>query len=301
MREESAQAIEVLVWRSTPEEEAAAARTIGLLFLTATGAGLGLLVVYALGGQVQVEGILLGIALGGIGLGLMEWGRTLFPREVVTEPREPHPSEAEEVRAAERSFEEGGEPVARRTFLFRLLLGALAALGLAALFPIRSLGPSPGRSLFRTAWTRGVRVVAEDGSPVRVSELDVGGVITVFPEGHVGDADAAAVVVRVEPELLSLPEGRDDWAPDGNVCYSKVCTHAGCPVGLYSSETRQLQCPCHQSAFDVTLGARPVFGPAARPLPQLPLDVDVNGYLVARGDFPEPVGPGFWNRQAGED
>jgi ubiquinol-cytochrome c reductase iron-sulfur subunit len=39
-----------------------------------------------------------------------------------------------------------------------------------------------------------------------------------------------------------------------------------------------------------------LFGPAARPLPQLPLTVDSEGYLAALHDFDEPVGPSFWER-----
>src|SRR5919201_3971812 len=133
--------------------------------------------------------------------------------------------------------------------LIRLLIGAFGALGLAAIFPIRSLGPSPGRALFETAWTSGARLVDETGTPVHLDDLDIGGVITVFPEGFTDRPDSVAILVRVEPNELHLPAGRNRYAPDGNVCYSKLCTHAGCPVGLYVSETHQLQCPCHFSAF----------------------------------------------------
>jgi ubiquinol-cytochrome c reductase iron-sulfur subunit len=125
-------------------------------------------------------------------------------------------------------------------------------------------------------------------------------VVTVFPEGYTTAEDSQAILVRVEPEELRLPTGREGWAPQGNVCYSKICTHAGCPVGLYSKDLQQLQCPCHQSAFDVLNGAEPVFGPAPRPLPQLDVYADDQGFLRARSDFDEPVGPGFWNAGRGE-
>ena len=82
------------------------------------------------------------------------------------------------------------------------------------------------------------------------------------------------------------------------IAYSKICTHVGCPVGLYQADTHELLCPCHQSTFDVLDGARPRFGPATRSLPQLPLAVDGDGFLTAQSDFTEPVGPGFWNRDA---
>jgi ubiquinol-cytochrome c reductase iron-sulfur subunit len=147
-----------------------------------------------------------------------------------------------------------------------------------------------------TAWRRGSLVVDETGGPVRVDTIALNGVVTVFPEGHVGANDAQAIIVRVEDTLLDLPAGRETWAPLGNVCYSKLCTHAGCPVGLFLAQYKQLQCPCHYSAFDVLRGAVPVFGPATTPLPQLPLYVDDSGYLRALGGFSAPVGPGFWNR-----
>lgn len=278
----------------SPVDEDRASRWIAVAFAVATLAGLGLLVLYALGGQVQLEGLLLGLLIGGIGIGLILWGKYLFPPEIVTEERGPHPSREREIEAAEAAMEPA--QMARRSFLARMLLGALGALGLALAFPIRSLGPSPGRSLFETSWTKDALVVDETGQPISVDTLPVDGVVTVFPEGHIGSADSQAILVRVDEDLLKLPADREGWAPRGNVCYSKLCTHAGCPVGLYLAESHRLQCPCHFSAFDVTNGAEPKFGPAASPLPQLPLYADDSGFLRARGDFSAPVGPEFWNR-----
>jgi ubiquinol-cytochrome c reductase iron-sulfur subunit len=282
-----------------PEADRTASRRIAMLLLLSIAAGLGLVVLYALGGQVQLEGALVGIALGAMGFALILWGKHLFPHEVVTEEREPHESEVGERRIAEDLIEETGAGITRRRLLTRMLIGAAGAFGLALIFPIRSLGPSPGNSLFVTSWRKGKRLVDGTGAPVRVDTLPDSGVVTVFPEGHVGDPNAQAVLVRVAERLLDLPRGRQDWAPSGNVCYSKLCTHAGCPVGLYLASYHQLQCPCHQSAFDVLDGASVVFGPAARPLPQLPIDADADGYLVAQGDFSGPVGPGFWDRGDG--
>jgi len=280
-------------------DEARVSRLMMLLLLLAILAGVGLLVLYALGGQVQLEGILLFILLTGIGFAFILWGKYLFPTEIVTEDRGERPSPESDRVGAEQAYVEGESQITRRSALVRMLLGAFGALGLAAIFPIRSLGPSPGRALFRTSWRAGLRAVDEAGNPVLASDLVVGSVLTVFPEGHVDSTDSVAILVRVDPAQLSLPDGRDVDAPDGNVCYSKLCTHAGCPVGLYLAEFHQLQCPCHFSAFDVLDGAQPVFGPAARPLPQLPLEVDQEGYLVAKSDFTAPVGPGFWNRGDG--
>ena len=281
-----------------PDERRVSRLMVGLLVLSIL-AGVGLLVLYSLGGQTQLEGALLFVLLSGIGFSLILWGKYLFPPEIVTEPRGEHESPETERLEAERVYLEGEQQIGRRSLLVRLLLGAFGALGLAAIFPIRSLGPSPGRSLFETAWTRGTRLVDSNDQPIRIDDLDVGGVVTVFPEGFTDRPDSVAIMVRVPPEELALPEGRNSDAPEGNVCYSKLCTHAGCPVGLYLAELHQLQCPCHFSAFDVLNGAQPTFGPAPRPLPQLPMGVDDEGYLVAKGDFTAPVGPGFWDRGDG--
>jgi len=124
----------------------------------------------------------------------------------------------------------------------------------------------------------------------------MGGLVTVFPDGHPGSADGQVVLVRIPLRDVDLPAGRRTWSVDGLLAYSKVCTHAGCPVGLFEAEQGTLLCPCHQSAFDVRTGATPVFGPAARALPQLPIEIDDDGFLVAQSDFHEPIGPTYWNR-----
>ncbi len=165
--------------------------------------------------------------------------------------------------------------------------------------PVLSLGPAPGRTLFETPWKAGTRVVGLDGLPVRIDDLPIDGVLTVFPEGAVGSADGQTLLIRVADDLLQLPPDRLAWAPQGCVAYSKLCTHAGCPVGLYRAAEHKLICPCHQSTFDVLAGATPTFGPAARPLPQLPIQLAEDGTFVALGDFPEPVGPSFWNMTDG--
>lgn len=272
-------------------------RRIAVALVVSTLAALGLTAVYVNGGQPQLEGALLGLSLGGVGLAVLLWARHLFPDEEVVAERPPLPSRPEDLAAFTASFEAGERSFARRRFLTRLLATSLGALGLASLFPIRSLGPSPGRALFQTAWRRGSRLVTEEGRLVRPGDLEVGGVLTVFPQGHTDAEDSATVLIRVEPDLLRLPPERAGWAPAGHVAYSKICTHVACPVGLYQETEHRLVCPCHQSTFEVLHAARPVFGPATRPLPQLPLAIDREGYLVARSDYPEPIGPAFWNRE----
>jgi ubiquinol-cytochrome c reductase iron-sulfur subunit len=261
-------------------------------FSVAIVAALGLAVVYSVGGQAQLEGILLGLALGGIGVGTVIWAQRFMPSEEVAEDRKPLSSTDEEVEAFTASFEQGEETLQRRRLLTRLGGGALAALGLAAFFPLRSLGPRPGRGLKVTSWAPGRRLVTDDESPVRLDDLVPGTVLTVWPEDHVGEADAPALLIRTGAEQLDMagPTVADV------VAYSKLCTHTGCPVGLYQQEEQLLLCPCHQSTFDVLDGAEPIFGPATRPLPQLPIALDDDGFFVALDDYPEPVGGGFWDR-----
>ena len=202
------------------------------------------------------------------------------PGPFVDARHDPEASEAE-LDELEADVERGGI-LTRRKLILRSLGLAAGGLGVAALFPIRSLGPSPGRALLETPWRDGVRVVTDDGRPVLAADVPLEGLVTVFPEGHPGSADGQAVLVRVGPACFTPLPGREDWAPDGLVAYSKVCTHAGCPVGLYQADSHELLCPCHQSSFDVLDDAEPVFGPAAAPLPQLPLRIDGEGYLVAQ-------------------
>ena len=256
-----------------------------------------LAVVYWRGGHPQWEGVLLAVALGGLAYGFVVWAKELLPAGGVTEDRKPLETGEEAREALEEDLERGGA-VTRRRLIIRTLGLAAAALGGALVFPIRSLGPGPGTKLARTEWRGGARVVDPDGNLVRAEDIPVGSLLTVYPEGHTHAWDSQTVLVRVdEKRLQDRPDSktRKDWAPQGVIAYSKICTHAGCPVGLYQAETAQLLCPCHQSAFDVLDGARPVIGPATRPLPQLPLAIDPDGVLRATGDFPAAAGPTYWN------
>jgi ubiquinol-cytochrome c reductase iron-sulfur subunit len=273
-----------------------AERGVAIAFSLAALAALGLCVVYLRGGQPQAEGALLFLALGGIGAGLMLWAKRLMSDiGEETQPRGVRPPRPAERQTSADAMMEGVEQMRRRRFLSRLLIGAGAALGIAALFPIRSLGRAPRGSLFTTPWRAGAKLVNSQGELVTRDTLEVGSFTTVFPQGDVGSADGQAILIRVEPEQLRLPTERLGDAPEGIVAYSKLCTHAGCPVGLYLAETHQLRCPCHQSTFDVLDGASPVYGPAARALPQLPIGIADDGSLYAKGDFTDPVGPSFWS------
>jgi len=250
-----------------------------------------LVVIYVADGSVQLQGIALALALGGMGTAIVIWAVGLIDAPIEVEERHSFARAEGPAVVLGASTEE----ITRRRFLTRLLAGAGAILAAALVLPAFSLGPQPGTDLFRTAWRRGMRLVDSGNRPVRPDDLVLDSVRTVFPQGFVGRADSQTLLIKVSPSDLALPNGRDAWAPDGCVAYSKVCTHAGCPVGLYRAKEHLLLCPCHQSTFDVLRGAVPVFGPAARPLPQLPIEVDAEGYLVALGDFPDPIGPGFWD------
>jgi ubiquinol-cytochrome c reductase iron-sulfur subunit len=269
------------------------ARWIYASFVVSMLGSLGLVAYYLIGESAQVEGVLLGLALGGMGVGVVGWATRLMDVPTVTEEHDTLESDDSAVEQTEDMV--GQDAVTRRKMLLRLAAGASATLGAALAIPALSLGPRPGQSLEQTKWTSGARLVDRFGDPQRPEDIPLNGIKTVFPFGFEGEADSQTVVIKIEPELLDLPEGREEWAPGGCVAFSKICTHAGCPVGLYRAEAKQLLCPCHQSTFDVTTGCTPVFGPAARPLPQLPMDVDESGFLVATGDFQEPVGPSFWN------
>lgn len=267
-------------------------------FFVAMLAALGLAVAYWNGGQTQVEGVLLAVVTAGIGTGIILWAKHFMPGDEVAEERGDLSSTEEDRAAFTADFEAGETPLRSRRLLLGSAVGALTAFGAALLFPIRSLGPRPGGGLKRTPYAPGnIRVVQADGQPVKPADLPDDGVVTVWPDGHTEAADAPTLLIRTRPTQDFTPrDGRDDWTVDGVVAYSKLCTHVGCPVGLYQAEEGLLLCPCHQSTFDVLDGARPIFGPAARSLPQLPLALDDDGYLIAQGDFSGPVGPGFWDR-----
>ena len=260
----------------------------------AIAAAVAVTVVYALGGQPQLEGALLGLALGGVAVALIVFARRMLPGGHFVQVREDLPGTAEERASVASAFSTGAEPMERRSLMVKMFWLAMGALGLAALFPVRSLGTSPGSSLRHTDWKRGTRVVTKNGQAVRLEEIDVNTILTVFPADHPDAADAQTILLRLPPGVRA--PGPEGWTVEGVVAFSKICTHAGCPVSLYQAETQELFCPCHQSTFSVPQGAKPTFGPAARPLPQLPIGVDGQGFVVAKGDFEGPVGPGFWSR-----
>ena len=258
-----------------------------------------------------VIGLTLGIALFLIGAGAIQWAEKLMVDNEIVEYRHPAGSSDEDIAATTEVFNTGvaESGFTRRKLIRRSLIGAMAALGLPAIVLLRDLGPLPGRTLYTTIWKDGIRVVNDVTlRPIKPSDLVVGQLVNAAPanlapmleesavEYQNARAKAAVIVVRIEPDEIRVPAGRENWGIDGILCYSKICTHVGCPISLYEQTTLHVLCPCHQSTFDLADGAKVVFGPAARPLPQLPLRLDSDGYLVAQSDFHEPVGPSFFER-----
>ena len=252
-------------------------------------------------------GIGMALSLLGIGFGAVHWAKTLMPDNEVAEDRHvarsPEETRAQAVEIIKLADGESG--FTRRKLIRRTLYGALAFFPIPAVVIFGDLGPSVGDTLKHTMWRAGTRLTKDPtGIPIKASEVTIGSVFHVIPEGlseleeHKLEekAKAAVLLVRVNPADLKEDPAKTGWSYDGIVAYSKICTHVGCPVALYEQHTHHLLCPCHQSEFDVADGAKVIFGPAARPLPQLPITVDDEGYLVAQSDFQEPVGPSFWER-----
>jgi quinol---cytochrome c reductase iron-sulfur subunit len=257
-------------------------------------------------------GLSLAVALMALATGSMLWVRHLTPNIEVTEHRHDLRSDPKDRAEFEKFFAKGAQvsQVTKRPLLRRTMLLATAPLALAPLVLLRDLGPLPGDSLRVTAWRKGLRAVTLGGNrPLRPSDIATpGSMITVIPEGFQDNADALAkagvILIKFAPGQLQIPTVHNgntqlygmNWTVDNIVAYSKICTHVGCPVALYEQTTHHILCPCHQSTFDAAHGAQVIFGPAARPLPQLPLGTDSEGYLVALSDFTQPVGPSFWER-----
>ena len=278
-----------------------------------------------LGASTVGLGVFLGLALLLIGAATIQWARKLMSDVEMVEMRHPARSSDEDREATLQALSSGAEDsgIARRPLIRNTLLASVGMLGVPAVVLLRDLGPTPGQAaeadypgagLEKTVWTPGMRVVRDVvGTPIRASDLEIGDLVNAQPEAifpseesglpelHgaellIAKSKAAVIVVRMEPETIIPGEGRDNWSVDGIVCYSKICTHVGCPISLYERTTHHLLCPCHQSTFDLSDSGRVVFGPAGRHLPQLPLAVDEEGFLVAQSDFTEPVGPTYWER-----
>ena len=269
---------------------------------------------YWVDANTQWQAATLTVGMLGLGAGTIAWGKYLMPQGPFVEERHDfHSSDAERASFNAAITGRGGLEVKRRGLLLSLFAAGGGIMTLALLIPgVRSLGPKPAsamdthgstdNSLFTTNWKKGAKLVTVGGREVQVDDLQVGGILTVFPQGHEGSSPDQVVLIRLaqlgpnDPPYPIAPPGDTSFGVQGYVAYSKLCTHLGCPVGLYQEKTQQLVCPCHQSIFNVNAGAVPEFGPAPRPLPQLPITVDATGQMRANGSFNQAAGPGFWER-----
>ncbi|MET3963540.1 ubiquinol-cytochrome c reductase iron-sulfur subunit [Marmoricola sp. OAE513] len=268
-------------------------------------------------GALQLAlGTTLGLALLFIGIGAIQWSRKLMSDHEIVEYRHsaasPQEDRDEALAALDAGIADSG--IGRRPLVRNSLLGAMGLLGLPAIVALRDLGPLPGDKLEHTVWKKGMFVVQDvDGAKIRPEDMQIGQLVNAEPsaffpteegeeaeyEGHELQAEkakAAVILVRMHPDDIKDKDRAENWGVDGILCFSKICTHVGCPISLWEQQTHHLLCPCHQSTFDLADNGKVVFGPAGRHLPQLPITVDAEGYLVAKRDFDEPVGPSYWER-----
>ncbi len=265
-------------------------------------------------------GLTLGLALLLIGVGLIQWARKLMGDHEIIEYRHGAASSPEDIEESLAAFDIGVKEsgFTRRTLIRNSLLTSLGLLGVPTVVLLRDLGPLPGDDPAKTVWKAGVRVVNDvSGAPIKPSDMVVGQLVNAEPalffesedaSGNVvpavyegvelqnAKAKAAVIMVRMDPAEITPSTKAANWGIDGILCFSKICTHVGCPISLWEQQTHSVLCPCHQSTFDLADNAKVIFGPAARALPQLPLAVDDEGYIVATADFDEPVGPSYWER-----
>jgi ubiquinol-cytochrome c reductase iron-sulfur subunit len=275
---------------------------VAFLLVLAAAAAVVAVVAYGVGWSTQAFGGTLAAAIGLLAVALIVTAKTFIPTEELDEEYPPFGQEAES-RAVTQIVRESGDGITRK----RLLGGAAGlagtAIGAALIAPAVSLGPVFDTSrLNESPWRRGRLLVDEQGRPLRADDLDTGTFYTAFPAGADRKAIGSPVIlVRLDPRELKLPPERAGWAPEGIVAYSKICTHAGCAIALYrnplftpTEPQRALVCPCHYSTFDPTAAGKVLFGPAGRPLPQLPLAIRQDRRLVAAGGYSGPPGPAWW-------
>ena len=282
--------------RPRAERVAAAALAIAGAF------GVAFAVLFVVRPDTQLLGLALGVALALLAFALVLGGKRIVPQEIAVEER-PELVREEDEAATAQAVAESGEGVSRRRLLGAAAGMAGAGLGAALVVPISALGPNVADRIDHTPWRDGVGLAYEDGRPVLADDVESRALITAFPTGaDPRELGSPVVVVRVPVTELDLPARRQGWAPEGLLAFSKICTHAGCAVGLYraplyepTSRGPALVCPCHYSTFDVRRGAEVIFGPAGRPLPQLPLRIAPDRRLLAAGGMSGSIGPAWWS------
>jgi len=287
--------------REVPSDRTAETIAATLFFLAALGA-VAFVVLYIVVDDTQLLGLSAGLALLCGALGLMVTGMRVVPQVQSVEER-PEYDDVEAQQEVAEQVRSGLEGISRRRLLTAAGGAAAAGIGAVTVVPLASLGPRPGDRIGQSPWKDGRRVVSESGTPINADDIPTGTFETGFPEGaDPGELGSPIIIVRLPLASFHLPPERRDWVPEGIVAYSKICTHAGCAVSLYRTPLDQstagvspaLACPCHYSTFDPSQGAKVVFGPAGRPLPQLPLRIDERRVLRAAGPMSDMVGPAWW-------
>ncbi len=310
-----------------PKAAKRAEHQVGLLFLASGLASMLFIVFYITTsvderirlpgfGYTNASNLLLGISMGFalflIGAAAIHWAKKLMTDTEIVEDRGPQTSTDESKSALLEEFQRGVDDssITRRPFIVGSMVAALGLAGLPAIVLLRDLGPLPGSVLRETMWQPGMHIlVAETHQKIKPQDLEVGTLVSAVPEGidavmeEEGNlnalAKAAVMLIKMDPNEIvadQTPPGEDSWTYQGILCFSKICTHVGCALGLYEQLTHHMLCPCHQSTFDLADKGNVIFGPAARSLPQLAITVDEDGYLIARQAFTQPVGPSFWER-----
>ncbi len=290
----------IVIYFAVPRQESI---TLGPLYTNAMNLGLG------------VTG---GLMVALIGFSAIHWAKQIMGDEESIDYRHPLVSSPEDREEFLGMVDDGVKQssLGRRRLIGAALMGALGVVAAPAVVLLSDMGPyaTPSRiraTIEKTVWAEGVRLVNDiTYTPLKASELQIGQLVNGQPEviAHmhgpeklVAMAKASIVVVRMDPRSIKIPDSRKNWQVGGILAYSKICTHVGCPISLWERTTHHMLCPCHQSTFDLGDSGVVVFGPAARSLPQLPITIDSEGYLVARSDFTVPVGPSFFERDSRHD
>ncbi len=280
-----------------------------VLFLCTMVAAVGFIVFYTVYPSTQYLGLCLGLALLFMGIAFAVAGKLVVPQEKAAEDYHGY-GDAEVQEEVSELVRDGGAGVSRRRLLVGTAGTAGATVGVAALFPVASLGPRVEDYLSTTPWKRGRRVVDSEGVPLKPEDVAVGTFRLAFPEGASRAQLGAPVNVIKEP-LEELDVGPELLAvmPEGVMAFSRICPHAGCAVATYRYPLYEptfngppaFVCPCHYSTFAVRQGGKLIFGPAGRDLPILPLGLNAQRELIALGDFVDRIGPSWGGVRRGPD
>jgi ubiquinol-cytochrome c reductase iron-sulfur subunit len=271
---------------------------VGLLLAAAAAAAFAV-VAYAAQWSTQAFGGPLAGALALLAAAMIVTAEHLIVTEHLEEeyPPDEHPEAEDDLSALLR---ESGDRITRKKLLGGAAAVAGTTMGAALVAPALSMGPALNTSLLNDSpWHRGRALVDEFGKPLSADDIEQGPFYTAFPQGAERmKISSPLILIKLEQSLI---RDRRAWAPEGILAFSKICTHAGCAIALYRNPKfdrtqpgHALVCPCHYSTFDPAQAGKVLFGPAGRPLPQLPLQIAPDRTLRAAGALSGPPGPSWW-------